>query len=240
MSINITNTVRQVALEVPGAVEIFDRAGIDYCCGGSRSIGEACARAGVRVDYVIPLLEEIEKAGAEKGVETRDWRTRPLGELTRFVVDEHHSFTRRELDRLRLLLAKVTIAHAENHPELLAVKSLFDALERDLLPHMLKEEQVLFPYIERLEGVRNSYQAMPVPFFGTVRNPIRMMMTEHDRAGELLQSMRAAALYYAVPGDACPSYKLLCQGLEAFERDLHRHIHLENNILFPGAIELEG
>ncbi len=164
---------------------------------------------------------------------------RPLSDLTAYIVSQHHSFTRRELGRLSLLMAKVCSAHAANHTELLRIQSLFQSLEHDLLPHMHKEEQILFPYIERMEESLRRGEEIPVAFFGTVRSPVRMMMLEHDNAGEILRGIREASQNFRVPDDGCPSYELLYQGLRAFEEDLHQHIHLENNLLFPRAVEME-
>jgi regulator of cell morphogenesis and NO signaling len=231
--------VRELALEMPGVTEVFEKIGIDYCCGGAQSLSEACIRAGKPIEQVLPLLEEIERTGGEKKAELTDWRARPLIELTTYIVDEHHFFTRRELGRLSLLTAKVCSAHAANHPELLRIQSLFQSLEHDLLPHMHKEEHILFPYIERMEESLSRREPIPQAFFGTVRSPVRMMMLEHDNAGEILREIRDASQNFQVPDDGCPSYELLYQGLESFEQDLHQHIHLENNILFPRAVEME-
>jgi regulator of cell morphogenesis and NO signaling len=240
MTINAARTVRELALGLPGATEVFDRIGIDYCCGGSRSLREACAQAGKPVEQIIPLLEEIGQSSGEKDQSFIDWRQRPLRELIAHIIAGHHAFTRRELGRLSPLIAKVCSAHSANHPELLRIQSLFQSLEHDLLPHMHKEEQILFPYIEQMEEARSRQNPIPNAFFGTVRSPIRMMTLEHDNAGQILRAIRAASLDFALPEDGCPSYELLYQGLKAFEQDIHRHIHLENNILFPSAIDLEA
>jgi regulator of cell morphogenesis and NO signaling len=138
------------------------------------------------------------------------------------------------------LIDKVIGAHGENHPELRQIGEVFQRLCADLKPHMFKEEQILFPYI--LEMERSSLQNRPAPFapFGTVNNPVRMMMMEHETVGDILRELRALSSNYTVPADGCISYQTLYQALEAFEQDLHLHIHLENNILFPRAIELEG
>jgi regulator of cell morphogenesis and NO signaling len=238
MTISSTKTVRELALEMPGVTEVFEKIGIDYCCGGAQSLSEACAKAGKPVEQVLPLLEEIVST-ADAKEQKADWRDRTLSDLAAYITDEHHTFTRRELGRLSLLIAKVCSAHAANHPELLRIQSLFQSLEHDLLPHMHKEEHILFPYIERMEEALGRGEPIPNAFFGTVRSPVRMMMLEHDNAGEILRGIRDASRSFHVPDDGCPSYELLYQGLEAFEQDLHQHIHLENNILFPRAVEME-
>ncbi len=206
-----TRTVREYALEIPAATRVFEKLGIDYCCGGGTSLADACAKAGVTVDEV--LIEHI--------------------------VGKHHTFTRDELVRLEALFAKVCGVHGQNHPELLHIQNQFQALRRDLEPHMLREERVLFPYIISMEETIDEKQPLPVPPFGTVRNPVRVMMAEHDAAGEILRTMRQLSSDYTTPPDGCISFQTLYSALIAFEADLHQHIHLENNILFPRAAERE-
>ena len=161
-------------------------------------------------------------------------------ELVTHIVEKHHAFTRDELERLEALLAKVCGVHGHNHPELFLIQDQFGKLRRDLEPHMLKEESVLFPYIIRMEDAATRNQPLPAPPFGTVRNPVRVMMAEHDAAGYILRRMREASSDYTVPADGCISYKTLYSALTELEVDLHQHIHLENNILFPRAIEEEN
>ena len=236
MSIDTMKTVREVAVEFPGATRIFEKLGIDYCCGGGKALDEACLAAGVSADNVIALLEEAGSTAAE----ARDWKIAPLSELVAHIVTRHHGFTREELVRVSNLLAKVCSVHGENHPELHRLHTVFQELKHELTSHMLKEEQVLFPYIENLETAVRRGEPVPTPFFGTVRNPVRMMMQEHDDAGQALRDLREVSSNYQVPADGCITFRTLYQALEEFERDLHQHIHLENNILFPRATELEA
>lgn len=237
MAINTTDTVRDLALVIPNATRIFEALGIDYCCGGGRSLANACKAAQASVEEVARLLEQAE---LDKQETVRDWQAEPLAALTSHIVETHHAFTRAELERISQLLAKVISVHAENHPELLDLKPLFLSLNQELIPHMLKEEQVLFPYITRMEGALDRHEPVPMPFFGTVRNPVRMMMQEHDSAGELLREIRRVTNGFIVPSDVCLSFQTLYQALAGFEEDLHQHIHLENNILFPRAVEMES
>src|SRR6185369_10417122 len=163
-----------------------------------------------------------------------------LPELITHIVDTHHVFTKSEMDRLQLLADKVLAAHGGNHPELVHLDELLTRLCADLKPHMFKEEHVLFPYIFALARAADQQGAVPFAPFGTVNNPIRMMMREHDTAGEILRELRVLTSDYKLPPDACISYQTLYQALENFEKDLHQHIHLENNILFPRAVETEN
>jgi regulator of cell morphogenesis and NO signaling len=185
---------------------------------------------------VVASLEQITEA---KEGDTRDWRAASLNELIAHINDTHHVFTREELDRIEPLLAKVARVYGERQPELLRVEAIFLELKRELLLHMMKEEQVLFPYVRQLELAVDNKSARPASCFGTVQNPVRMMMMEHDAAGDMLRQMRELSNNFTSPADACVSYQTLYHALEGLEQDLHQHIHLENNILFPRAVEME-
>jgi regulator of cell morphogenesis and NO signaling len=238
MNIHSTDTVGALAVAIPGATRVFEALGIDYCCGGNRSLNEVCRVSNLAIENVIGSLTQAETAVANQ--QTQDWQKTSLTALFTYIVDYHHAFTRKELERLEALINKVCSVHGQNHTELLKLQTIFQAVTKDLLPHMLKEEQVLFPYIEKLEKASLNKEPVPHPFFGTVQNPVRMMMFEHDAVGELLTEMRLLTNNYTVPPEGCISYKTLFQALQDFEYDLHQHIHLENNLLFPRAIELEN
>ena len=238
MTPNDSTTVRDLAVELPGATRIFEKMKIDYCCGGSKTLEEACLAAGVEAEEVRRLLKEAGQSQTQNGAGP-NFQTASLTDVVNDILDKHHVFTKEEMERLTALAEKVSSVHGQNHPELLRVKSLFKSLCEDLKPHMFKEEMILFPYIVGLEQAAARKQAPTRPPFGTVLNPVRMMMLEHDTAGELLRELRQATSDYAVPADACISYRTFYQALEAFEQDLHQHIHLENNVLFPRALETE-
>ena len=238
MNLATSKTVRELALEIPAATRVFETLGIDYCCGGNRPLSDACEAAGVSVDQVLASVEQAN--GSPEQSELPDFVAAPLAELIDHIVDTHHIFTRAEIYRLRLLIDKVNDAHGQNHPELARLRSLFETLSAELEPHMMKEERVLFPYVIQMENAMQAERPHPFPPFGTVANPVRMMMREHDAAGDLLKEMREVTANYTIPPDACISYQTLYQALDAFEKDLHQHIHLENNILFPRAVEMEG
>ena len=232
-----TKTVKEYALEIPAATRIFEKLGIDYCCGGGKSLADACANAGVAVEEVLGSLQNNARTDGTSVDE--DWTTSSQADLITHIVEKHHRFTREELERLDALLTKVCGVHGQNHPELFEIQHQFGNLRGELKPHMLKEERVLFPYIVQLEEAAMAKQFLPAPPFGTVRNPVRVMMAEHDAAGYILGKMRESSSNYAVPPDGCISYKTLYSALAALEVDLHQHIHLENNILFPRAAEIE-
>jgi len=228
-------TVRELASATPGAARVFEKFGIDYCCGGEKSLAQACSAAKVNLQEVAEALTKPQSQG-----DNCDWQKATLAQLTKHIAEKHHGYVRQEIQRLGPLCAKVAGVHGENHPELAQVQSSFHALSEELTTHLMKEERMLFPYIEQLELATDSGSHLAASPFGTVKNPVRMMMMEHDSAGELLRKMREISKNYALPADACMSFQMLYRALEEFEADLHQHIHLENNILFPRAVELEA
>jgi regulator of cell morphogenesis and NO signaling len=238
MTIATTKTVGEIAAEMPNATREFEKLGIDYCCGGSRTLGEACAEAKISVDEALARLEK--SLASSQSEASQDWQKQLLADLVDHIKTTHHVFVREECSRLQALAAKVVGVHSKNHPELHQVQEVFSALAAELGVHLMKEEQVLFPYILRMEESALAGEPMPPATFGTVVNPVRMMMQEHDGAGDALRSLRTITIDYRVPEDACISYRTLYQALQSFEADLHQHIHLENNILFPRAVAMEA
>ena len=235
--INSESTVREVAVQLPESTRLFERLKIDYCCGGNQPLAQACAAAGVDVVDVMGMLAGVSQPAEKSDIAFQD---ASLPELIKHIVETHHVFTKTEMDRLQLLVDKVLHAHGGNHPELIHLGELWLQLCADLKPHMFKEEQVLFPYIVAMAQAAEHNQPGPFAPFGTVNNPIRMMMSEHDAAGEILRELRKLSRDYKTPDDACLTYQTFYEALEAFEQDLHQHIHLENNLLFPKAAKLEG
>jgi regulator of cell morphogenesis and NO signaling len=154
-------------------------------------------------------------------------------------VNKHHSYTRTELERLEKIVKKVVAVHGENHPELFKVRDYFKDLQTDMTQHMFKEENVLFPYVEKMERAFISKTEVPPACFNSVQQPITAMMNEHDVAGSLLAQIRTVTHGYRLPEGACVTYRAMYEGLQDLERDLHQHVHLENNILFPRALKLE-
>jgi regulator of cell morphogenesis and NO signaling len=231
-----TKTVAEVALENPAATRIFEELGIDYCCGGNRTLEQACKGANLQVEQVLASIAA--SAATETGPD-RDWVTAPLADLVGHILATHHEYVRREIERLPHLIDKVCAVHGANHPELERIRETFAGLADELRMHMMKEEMVLFPYVVRMEAAAARQAPMMPPPFGTVQNPVAMMVHEHDSAGEALREIRAVSNGFAVPDGACASFRGLYESLAAFEADLHQHIHLENNILFPRAIAME-
>ena len=237
MTVLVEKTVRELAVENLSATRVFEKLGIDYCCGGNRSLREACESAGVQFDEVLASLENAQRS--TQVTEDRDWQAETLASLVEHIQSTHHTYTREEIARLVPLLEKVCSVHGKNHPELFEVRGIFLGLVQELSSHLMKEEMILFPYVRGLEEAKASGGPVARAPFGSVQNPVAMMEHEHDSAGNALRAMSKATNGYSAPADACVSYQTLYKALAAFEADLHRHIHLENNILFPRAVEME-
>ncbi len=236
---NTEKTVRELAVENPHATRVFEQFGIDYCCGGARTLSSACAEKGVLVEEVRNAISNGISAEVERQ-SAQDWTQRELSVLIDHITATHHVYVRQETVRIQQLLAKVAGKHGAKHPEVIRVQGVFSALSAELTSHLMKEENVLFPYIVQLEKATAAGLPKPRPMFGSVKSPIHMMELEHASAGEALRSLREDSNNYTAPDDACATFQASYMALQAFEADLHQHIHLENNILFPKAIALEN
>jgi len=224
-------TVGDLAVEMPVSIRVFEAWKIDYCCGGRTPLSTAVAAAGKTIDEFVTALDAL---ATVPDTTSRDWSLDSLTTMAADIVSIYHAYTREELQTLEPLAQKVLGVHGDRRPELKDVLALVCALRDDMLPHMLKEEQILFPYVTQLEE-----GDAPTPFFGTVKNPVRKMMAEHDRVGELLASLRDVTAEYTPPESACFSYRELYRRLSELEQRTHEHIHIENNLYFPRAIDLE-
>jgi regulator of cell morphogenesis and NO signaling len=223
-----TRTLGDLVADNPAAAPTLDRLGLDYCCHGQRTLADACGEAGLDPAVVAAQLEAIEPSG------DRSWTALEASALADHIVESHHRYLKEELPLLDALAEKVLTVHGEAHPELAEVRALVTELRGDLEPHLMKEERVLFPAIHQLAAGRRDFP------FGAVSNPIRMMLLEHERAGELLDALRVATGGYACPADGCASYRSLYERLEALEADTHLHVHKENHTLFPTALRMAG
>jgi regulator of cell morphogenesis and NO signaling len=238
MSAIAEKTVRDLALENSSATRVFEKIGIDYCCGGNKSLEEACRSANLSLEQVQNALDAAERESNARV--DRDWQREPLADLVAHISATHHKYVREEILRMGPLFEKVCGVHGKNHPELLQIHVTFRGVAQELTNHMMKEETVLFPYIVRMEEAVIQQEPVLPPPFGTVANPVAMMEHEHDSAGNALRAMHSASNGYLAPDGACTSYKALYRALAEFEADLHQHIHLENNILFPRAVKMEN
>jgi regulator of cell morphogenesis and NO signaling len=229
-TIDVHTTLGDVVNAYPALARELERRGLDYCCGGRRTLEEACAAAGLDPEDVASRLAE-----ACVPTDPAPWTTMNLVELVDHIEAVHHRYVWDELPRLDALLDKVVGVHGERHPELMAVAEVFAELRAEFEPHLIKEERVLFPMIRELAIA----QEPPTFHCGSVANPISVMMREHDAAGEILQRLRALTDSYRAPADGCVSYRRLFEGLEGLEIDTHFHIQKENNLLFPMVVQRE-
>jgi len=227
-------TVGEIVATDFRAAGVFERFGIDFCCGGRRSIAEACRAAAADPDAVERALQGLSPRAAHHDDDLTRW---PAGRLIDHILAVHHAYVRSALPAIAGHLAKLMDVHGGRHPELSRVAATFDEMGGDLLQHMMKEERVLFPYIRELASASGPSRVSP---FGTVENPIRMMEREHREAGDEMHRIRELTGDFTVPADGCATYSVCFEELAAFERDLHRHIHIENNVLFPKAMALEA
>jgi regulator of cell morphogenesis and NO signaling len=223
--------VGQLVAQHPRLAFVFERLGIDYCCGGRATLAEACRAKGLDVAAVLSQLNVGEVETSNDLQCEFDGANASMVDLIDHIVASHHAYLRRELPRLSGLAGQVVAAHGSRHPELHELRDVFDRLKDELTSHMLKEEKVLFPIIARLESPTGAAQFHRV----SVMNPIRVMEHEHEDAGSAVARLRALSDGYRSPADACCTYRALLDGLAELEADLHLHIHEENNILFPRA-----
>lgn len=224
--------VGSIVARHPALSRVFERAGIDYCCGGKRTLEEACRCKGIDTEEILSRLNAANKTeGDEAQVASMS-----LSELANHIESVHHAYLRAELPRLDAITAKVASVHGESEPRLKEIRSVFESLMQEICAHMLKEEQVLFPMVRALE----SGSASACFTCGTLEHPIRQMEHEHEWVGNALQCLRRLSGDYTPPDWACNTYRAMLDGLAHLERDFHQHIHKENNVLFPRASELEG
>jgi len=235
MVITEEKTVGEVAAQVPGAAGVFEKYHIDYCCGGKHPVGSACRERGIALQT---LADELEHAVTPKAAKNElDWNTASLRDLIGHILLRHHAFLRSELPRVADLFAKVISVQGESEPMLFQVREIFRALREELESHMMKEELILFPAIGKLEAA--SLAGVRAPMC-SIEHPVARMQHEHEVTGRAIAEMRQLTRDYTIPAGASNAYRALFAALVELESDLHRHIHLENNILFPRAAKLES
>jgi regulator of cell morphogenesis and NO signaling len=233
---NSEKQIGQFVAEDYRTAAVFSKYKIDFCCNGNRSIQEVCDKKGIDSNV---LLDELQAILSKKDGESIDYKSWPLDLLIDYIEKKHHRYVEEKIPVLRQFLDKLCRVHGERHPELLKINELFTASAGELAAHMKKEELMLFPFVKKMVHATLEKSAIQSPQFGTVENPISMMMQEHDNEGERFRQIAALTDNYNPPADACNTYKVTFAMLEEFEKDLHLHIHLENNILFPKAVKLE-
>lgn len=227
-------TVGELVTERPGRSRVFESLGIDYCCGGKKSLRDACEKKGVPLDDVAARLEAADAVGA--GGEEVDVASMELDELVDHIIATHHAYLRQELPRLAQMTEKVAKVHGESDERLAQTRDVFEKMRLELESHMMKEEKVLFPAVKQLANA----PARPQFPFGSLANPMNAMEHEHDDAGGALAQLRNLTDGFTPPDWACNTYRAMLDGLRELEHDLHQHIHKENNVLFPKALKVEA
>lgn len=218
------------------AASVFQKYGIDFCCRGGVSIDEVSTQYNIDTDK---LLSELKEVSSSSDSAQTDFRTWPLDLLADYIEKKHHRYIEKAVPVLKEYLDKICDVHGDNHPELFKVREEFLSSASNLAAHMQKEEMILFPSIRKMVAAEDNMETYVRPGFGTVMNPIQMMMQEHDAEGERFRTIVSLTNNYTTPEDACRTYQVTFSLLKEFESDLHKHIHLENNILFPKSVELE-
>ncbi len=230
-------TVGNIVAQDYRAAAVFKKFGIDFCCGGGKSVAKACADKGLDQAEVEAALSTLDQMPVPAN--RLDFNSWNLPFLADYIVNVHHRYVLDTVPQILAFAKKVAKVHGHAYPETEKIAALFTALGEELLAHLEKEERVLFPYIQRLWNTRSEHGKLIAPAFGSARNPIRMMEMEHETAGEIIAEIRQLSNNFTPPESACNTYRVLYAMLEEFEQDLHQHVHLENNILFPKAMVLE-
>lgn len=234
---DLNRTLAEIVNEDLRTADVFKKFGMDFCCGGGRSLEDACVKEGVQPEEVLRELSRLEEQNtAPESEEFTDW---PLDKLVNYIEEKHHRYLDEALPMIEEYAAKVSKVHGPSHPEVLQVHEVFMALAWELRVHLKKEENILFPYLINLaKAARGETEWMP-PTFGRAENPIRQMLNEHDTAGDALKKLRAITRGFYPPEYACNTWRAYYRKLEELEGDLFMHIHLENNVLFPKALKQE-
>lgn len=233
---NVNATVGQLVTEDYRRADVFKSFGIDFCCGGKKTVNDVCNEKGIDSNRVWQALEDLQQRPTGSVPNYQQW---PQDFMCDYIANTHHKYVSQTIPVLLQYLKKLESVHGTAHPELVEIARHFDQIAAEMTAHMGKEEQVLFPYIKKLVTTEQNGQAPELPPFGTIKNPIQMMEAEHESAGGGMEAIRELSGGFVSPEDACNTYRVTYAKLEEFEADLHNHIHLENNILFPAAVKLE-
>lgn len=233
----LTPTIGEMVVQNYRKAEVFRKYGLDYCCGGKKTLEEACQRKGLDPETI---QQDLDALDLQPSSDQPNFEHMAPDALADYIVQKHHAYVLDSLPILYELSLKVARVHGEKHPELLEIARLFHETADELQQHLLKEERILFPFIREMAIAQRLGAPSPRPVFGKVGNPIHMMESEHESAGSNMEQIRTLSSDYTPPEGACTSYRVLFAKLEEFENDLHQHVHLENNILFPGALRMEG
>lgn len=236
MKYSAQNTVGEIVAADYRTAAVFDRHSIDYCCNGNKNLATACEEKSMDVNK---LLTELENSLVNSSESTTDFKSWPLDLLADYIEKKHHKYCESRITEIKPYIEKINSVHGSQHPELSEVKQLFDKTAAEMSMHMKREELTLFPYIRKLVNAKEKGVKVDKPRFGSAESPIARMMDDHAEEGERFRKIRELTNDYTTPADGCNTYKITLEMLKEFEEDLHLHIHLENNILFPKSLEIE-
>ena len=232
----LNKTLAQIVTANHQAASVFEKYHLDFCCKGKRPLAEAITEKHLPADQVLKELSEVIGKGANKDAALLNYIT--LGQICDYIVATHHEYVKQNAPQIFYYLEKIANKHGGRHPELLKILQLFSQVKEELTEHMFKEENILFPRIKELEKHDTEHSVLSLPASGYIEAPIAVMEHEHDSAGSLLEQIRERTNNYTPPADACTTYRVAFASLQAFEADLHQHVHMENNILFPRAVDV--
>ena len=236
MKINQDNVIGELVAQDYRTASVFKKYGIDFCCQGNRNIHDACIKNNIDPQAV---LNDLDKVTNEPGNDGTDYKSWPLDLLADYIEKKHHRYVEAKILEIKPYLEKICKVHGERHPELFEIQQQFNSSAGELAAHMKKEEFILFPFVRKMEKAKHGHLKVSAPQFGSVENPVQMMMSEHTTEGDRFRRIEELSNHYTPPQDGCNTYKVTFALLKEFEQDLHLHIHLENNILFPKTIALE-
>lgn len=237
MNISENNIIGELVAHDYRTASVFKKYGIDFCCTGNRSIAQACETKNIDHKILIQNLEQVTETNSGSSINYQSW---PLDLLADYIEKKHHRYVEQKTLEIKPYLDKICRVHGERHPELFEINEHFTITAGELAMHMKKEEFILFPFVRKMVKAQQDNQKVERPPFGTIQNPIQMMMSEHTAEGDRFRKIEELSNNYTPPQDACNTYRVTFALLNEFEQDLHLHIHLENNILFPKAIEMEA
>ena len=236
MKISDETIIGELVAENYAFASVFEKHNIDFYIHGTRSIATAAKESNINSKQLVGELEMIEQKSIKSEENYNNW---PLDQLADHIQSTHHRFTEAKITELKPLLVELVEKHSVTNPEVIELQKVFETSAGDMASHMKKEELVLFPFIRKMIKTKKAHAQITVPHFGTVQNPVNMMLHEHDEQSKLLRKMIELTNNYTLPKDACDTFKTAYASLKAFDKDMHQHIHLENNILFPKAVALE-
>jgi len=229
-------TIGEFVTEDYRTAAVFEKHGIDFCCGGKVVLSEACREKGIELDKI---LAELVSAGSTPLGRSQDYAAWDLSFLSDYIINVHHAYLWENLPLIAAYTHKVAQVHGANHPEVIEIASIFDRIATDMDAHLRQEEEVLFPTIRHVEAAWKTGTALDAKDLETIRVSLAKLIREHDEVGEAIHTIRHLSNDYALPSDACNTYTVTYQKLSEFEDDLHKHVHLENNILFPKAAKYQ-